>query len=1481
MKDYIIIISILSLSLTIGWTNEAFANDSQLLTDVVLVCASGNHEPSDCQLLRRGAETFDIPELNAMAEMLEHNTLDTGKRQSIATAEALLEYAEKQYGTQSREAVVCRRWASSVCSPMDRGKGISLVKENMAHAKARHQASPQDKDWLLLSAVTQLELLMALQQRDGDNPEIRECMIEVEKSLEPLFKEKTEFSPELVDICQFMADLQMYDTCDPNYANWLFSKAFPEGAYLETTLNEYDTFSNAEAFMQLAVDGSKALWEETDIRRVRVEMDQLLLQARNRTIEYEALHKRYEETERFLKGYLPDGHPLTIQAELQKWECDMMYGKNLSEIKDPYPLLLKIKNYYGEENEEYLAYVYSLMNLMVQKDPATARSLGQEMIRLAGKLFSEEPDTYGLYFLSLTYLQLALSTNDQDGFLDSLTDLCNFYIQKHHPSWASVSIGKRICILLIEDLQLIEDGVKYYETALDDMAQLTGKETPLYAFSFTNHALYQSYSSDPDMLLQSEENFKKAIQLNKKLNLDNSMAYNTLSELQFIAGREEEGIQTLRDGIDAVNSQTQPMTHCVMQMQLGDNLINRTLDKDEEIEAIFSKAIPFFTSHEQQVAGSFMRGYTYMANYCRWKGQYGDAEETLLRGMRRHEEFYGGYDINYMQFVTSLYNLYAYEFNDLDKAEQLLESQFQTLRQNMLPTKRHLLLDLLWNRYRLIMAKTPDDLALGMAAFEDIIEETRFQGDIAGEDISMTDSRMRTLLYEMNNIFISLGKLEREIEGLDLTEDDSEGQQVSKMIEDARKNIDNTKELFKTDILPILLELETKTRQKKDSYLNMEETYQLFSSLSDYYKAIERDTVKADAYYQELSHADNNNIKINATYRLAQSKMAQQQYRQAMELLKQLSVMNGDNPQIFSSVFEKAFFAYNLYLANYLCGNYREAIEPARNFFALQQELIEQNFDLLTQKERESFVKSGGAGSIGLQLLLSKYPEELAPEAYTAILAEKGLLLRASERVKRGISMSGNQELIAMMDSLNRLYTHFNTINLQTDLLQQDLTFNPEVIKTRQQIEALERNINRQTIRYTKGIMEPDYIRLQSVLRTGEAAVEFVVTDSLIGALILLPSGSPQYTQLTKSRDLMADYYQLDYLSMKDAIEQLYTNDRLHLYERLWKPMEPLLGGSKTVFFSPTGFLNQLAFAAIRCDDGQYLSDHYELHQMLSTGDLVDLRGNSKTTPVSSASLYGAVFYSPEQQDLAERIEKGNARPGSAEDGRGAVDDEEEKFGYLSYTLREINNISQILQQHHIKTQLLTGFEPTEHSIHAASGNSPHILHLSTHGFFVPSSRQLFENKFLARFPSTKYNSMQRSGLALVDANSTWAGETGKPEKDDGILTANEVAMLDLTNTRLAVLSACETAVGEYDNIGMEGVFGMHRGFKQAGVKSILASLWNVNDKSTALMMESFYRIWLSGQPMQAAFNEAVKELRKTYPSPFYWAPFVLMDAEN
>ena len=133
---------------------------------------------------------------------------------------------------------------------------------------------------------------------------------------------------------------------------------------------------------------------------------------------------------------------------------------------------------------------------------------------------------------------------------------------------------------------------------------------------------------------------------------------------------------------------------------------------------------------------------------------------------------------------------------------------------------------------------------------------------------------------------------------------------------------------------------------------------------------------------------------------------------------------------------------------------------------------------------------------------------------------------------------------------------------------------------------------------------------------------------------------------------------------------------------------------------------------------------------------------------------------------------------------------------------------------------------------------------------------------------------MVRSGLVLAQGNKVWYPYFD-PNEDDGILTATEVCRLDLRNTQLVVLSACETGLGDIK--GSEGVYGLQRAFKMAGAKYIIMSLWQVPDKETMEFMEILYSKILSGKEIQTAFTETQKEMRKKY-DPFFWAAFVLME---
>ena len=163
-------------------------------------------------------------------------------------------------------------------------------------------------------------------------------------------------------------------------------------------------------------------------------------------------------------------------------------------------------------------------------------------------------------------------------------------------------------------------------------------------------------------------------------------------------------------------------------------------------------------------------------------------------------------------------------------------------------------------------------------------------------------------------------------------------------------------------------------------------------------------------------------------------------------------------------------------------------------------------------------------------------------------------------------------------------------------------------------------------------------------------------------------------------------------------------------------------------------------------------------------------------------------------------------------------------------------------------------------------------MHIATHGFFYQNTIDTTQ-KGAFSFQNAK-NPLVRSGLIMAGANKAWLGAPTQEGGEDGILTAYEIANLNLSNTKVVVLSACETGLGDVQ--GSEGVYGLQRAFKMAGVDYILMSLWKIPDKQTAELMEKFYTFWLKGNSIETAFNLAQQDMRTRY-LPYHWAGFVLM----
>ncbi|MDC0302284.1 CHAT domain-containing protein, partial [bacterium] len=172
--------------------------------------------------------------------------------------------------------------------------------------------------------------------------------------------------------------------------------------------------------------------------------------------------------------------------------------------------------------------------------------------------------------------------------------------------------------------------------------------------------------------------------------------------------------------------------------------------------------------------------------------------------------------------------------------------------------------------------------------------------------------------------------------------------------------------------------------------------------------------------------------------------------------------------------------------------------------------------------------------------------------------------------------------------------------------------------------------------------------------------------------------------------------------------------------------------------------------------------------------------------------------------------------------------------------------------------------------------HSPRVLHVATHGYFfedIPMEKDQMRFMGMDR-ERVVQDPMLRSGLLLAGANKALAGE--ESEGENGLLSASEASLLDLSETELVVLSACETGRGEIKN--SEGVYGLRKVFSNAGAENTIMSLWKVDDKVTQEFMTTFYTYWLEDKmSIREAFKSTRSFIKSKYPQPYYWGAFILV----
>lgn len=485
---------------------------------------------------------------------------------------------------------------------------------------------------------------------------------------------------------------------------------------------------------------------------------------------------------------------------------------------------------------------------------------------------------------------------------------------------------------------------------------------------------------------------------------------------------------------------------------------------------------------------------------------------------------------------------------------------------------------------------------------------------------------------------------------------------------------------------------------------------------------------------------------------------------------------------------------------------------------------------------------------------------------YDALVMSKSFLLESERSMYDVIKRMGTSE-----DMHN--YTTLASMKNQVKAWEKDCNANADsILSVSRKISRLENLLANRCKGYSDGtdFMDVNYDAVKHALGQNEVLIDF--TD---------------YISQTQGRKYAAyiinkvqDYPLLKALFAERQIDSLgivrpdmyysedYSEDVLKL---LWEPLKENVSEGATIYYVPSQLLFQISLESLLLPDGSLLGSHYHFVRLSSARELVKMKSERKGYKSNCAVLYGGLQYDLEDSAMVEETKKYDLSNLLAL--RGEIARGDSVFHDLQGTKEEILKIEDLLKRNKWQVSSYMGKNGTEESFLNMHGKSPKLLHLATHGFYYTPNRA--ENvDYLKGYT----DAMSLSGLVLSGGNAAWLGKHLPKGVLGGILSANDIARLDLSNTDMVVLSACQTGQGKATS---EGLYGLQRAFKKAGVGTIVMSLWNVSDKTASEFMTTFYERLAdknNAWNKRKAFEEAKEIIRKKHPDPFHWAAFVMLD---
>lgn len=595
--------------------------------------------------------------------------------------------------------------------------------------------------------------------------------------------------------------------------------------------------------------------------------------------------------------------------------------------------------------------------------------------------------------------------------------------------------------------------------------------------------------------------------------------------------------------------------------------------------------------------------------------------------------------------------------------------------------------------------------------------------------------------------------------------------------------------------------------------------------------------------------------------------LAKQYFEDVVDIRK--NILGEEHPDYVFSLYGLAHILHKT-------GDFEGALIPYQEVVNKYLDEIHEYFPALSESEKSAFYGKirpvvEAYLDFGVEFVLLgkgslQDQENMIGSLYNLQLSTKALLLNASNKVRNRINNSGNQDLIDLFNEW---------IALKEKIVKAYAMSKEDAIKAELDIPTMETDANdKEKLLSQKSSefaaeFEKEEVKWESVkekLSNDAVAIEIIRvkkkinTDSVLYVSLIL-EGNPESKPKMVVNGNGINMESRGFKVYKNSI--VYKVSDSKSYQLFWSGIDEAINPeTKELYLSADGVFNKVNISTLYDQTkDEYVLDKYSIRLLSNTRELVD--NQSKPNPTNEAILFGFPKYNLTKADIVKpttMITDADTRYSFGSD-----------IAELPGTLEEINNIESILQDHQWKYSKYLSASASEDAIKKIK--SPKILHIATHGFFLSDIKKSAEDAGLDS-RSTKFNPLLRSGLLLAGAENTIREESLEAE-EDGILTAYEAMNLNLDNTDIVIMSACETGLGEVKN--GEGVYGLQRSFIVAGASNLVMSLWKVNDATTQLLMTSFYKNWFSGQPKLEAFNNAIQEVRANFKEPYYWGAFVIL----